>query len=190
LAARPITLKVLEAASPAGVERNGIRLPHLTTQNDFNAASLAWFYDGSAFLHVKFAHSGGNVTVKFGPPDSVGDGVTDSWRQYWNVTDDTVDTDNDGMTNAQEYAAGTNPNDPNSRFSIQSVTPQSNGFQVAWPSQLGLTYRAQWKNLMTDPTWQTITPDFTGSGSILTWLDDGTQTGGFTGSRFYRVAIP
>jgi alpha-D-xyloside xylohydrolase len=189
--ARTIVYKVFENSSPAGVERNGIRLPHLATQNDFNAAGLGWFYDSTGqFLYIKFSHTGGNATVTFGP-DSVGDGVTDSWRNYWGITDDNADSDGDGFTNAQEYFAGTNPNDAQSRFAIQSVTPQSGGgFQVSWPSQPGIRYRVQWKNNLTDSMWQSIAPDFTGTGSIMSWTDDGTQTGGLSLQRFYRVAIP
>ena len=188
--ARPITFKIFADSSPVGVERNGLRLPHLLTQNDFNSASLGWFYDGTAkFLFVKFAHSGGSATVGFGP-DSVGDGVTDSWRNYYGITDDNADSDGDGFTNAQEYFAGTNPNDSQSKFLIQSVTPQPGGFQITWPSQPSIIYRVQWKNNLTDPMWQSIAPDFTGTGSVMNWLDDGTKTGGLSLQRFYRVAVP
>lgn len=189
---RAVTWKIFASASPAGTERNGVRLPHLATQNDFNAASLGWFYDITAkFLFVKFQHGGGNATVTFGP-DSVGDGVTDSWRQFYGISDDSVDTDGDGLTNAQEYFAGTNPNDPQSNFAAPSVTSQPGaGFLVTWPSQPGLVYRVQWKNALTDPTWQSIAPDFTGTGAVQSWLDDGSLTGGLPApSRFYRVTIP
>jgi hypothetical protein len=166
-------------------------LPHLTTQNDFNAASLGWFFDGAAkFLYVKFQHTGGAATITFGP-DTIGDGVTDSWRQYYGITDDTADSDGDGFTNAQEYFAGTNPNDPQSKLSILSVVPQtSGGFQVNWPSQLAIPYRVQWKNSLTDPNWLSIVPDFVGTGATMNWTDDGTQTGGLPGLRFYRIAVP
>jgi Bacterial TSP3 repeat len=189
--ARPITFKILETNAPAGVERDGLRLPHLATQNDFNAASVGWFYDSTGkFLLVKFPHGGGNTTVMFGP-DSVGDGVTDSWRAYYGITNDNADNDGDGFTNAQEYFAGTNPNDPQSAFKISSVMPQlGGGFQVTWPSQLGIVYRVQWKNSLLDPMWQSITPDFTGTGSVMNWTDDGTQTGGLSLQRFYRVEVP
>jgi alpha-glucosidase (family GH31 glycosyl hydrolase) len=192
---RALTFKVFESASPVGVERNGIRIPKFTTQSDFNAASLGWFYDSAGkFLYAKFQHGGGAATVMFGS-DSVGDGVTDSWRSYWGLPADgsldNTDSDGDGLTNAQEYFAGTNPNDPTSRFAIQSVTNQGNGFLVNWPSVLGITYRVQWKNGLSDLTWQSITPDFAGTGSTVSFLDDGTQTGGFpAASRFYRVTVP
>jgi alpha-D-xyloside xylohydrolase len=190
--ARPVSFKIFASASPAGVERNGLRLPHLSTQNDFNAASVGWFYDGSAkFLLVKFQHAGGNTTVTFGP-DSVGDGVTDSWRSYYGITNDNADNDGDGLTNKQEYFAGTNPNNSQSTFTIQSVTPQgAGGFLITWPSQLGIVYRVQWKDALTDLGWQSITPDFTGTGAAQNWTDDGSQTGGLPDtSRFYRIAVP
>jgi hypothetical protein len=72
-----------------------------------------------------------------------------------------------------------------------SVTRQANGYLLSWTSQPGITYRVQWKNSLLDPTWLSITPDFTGTGSIMNWLDDGTQTGGFPAlQRFYRVTVP
>jgi hypothetical protein len=190
--ARAMNWKIFTATTPAGAERDGVRLPHLTTQNDFDAASLGWFYDSSAkFLFVKFQHGGGSATVTFGP-DSIGDGVTDSWRQFYGITDDTVDNDGDGLTNAQEYFAGTNPNDPQSNLSAPSVAAQpGGGFLVSWPSRTGIVYRVQWKNVLTDPAWQSITPDLVGTGSMQSWQDDGSQTGGLPApTRFYRVAIP
>ncbi|MEY2486186.1 MAG: alpha-D-xyloside xylohydrolase [Verrucomicrobiota bacterium] len=188
---RPVVFKVFADASPAGVERNGLRLPHLATQNTFDAASFGWFYDsGAKFLYAKFQHAGGGATVTFGP-DSVGDGVTDSWRNYYGITDDTADSDGDGFTNAQEYFAGTNPNDPTSTFAAPSVVSQPDGFHVTWSSQLGIPYRVQWKNDLLDPQWMSIVPDFVGTGDPLSWIDDNTQTGPPPDSRrFYRVEVP
>ena len=187
--ARTVLFKVL-ASAPAGVERNGIRLPALASLSAFDAASLGWYYDG-AFVRMKFSHGGGNATVTFGP-DSVGDGATDSWRNFYGITNDNADTDGDGLTNLQEYRAGTDPTNSQNRFAIQNVTPQpGGGFQIAWQSQPGIVYRVQWKAALTDATWQTISPDFTGTGGAMTWTDDGSQTGGLAAQkRFYRLAVP
>jgi hypothetical protein len=38
--------------------------------------------------------------------------------------------------------------------------------------------------------WQSTTPDLAGTGSLMSWMDDGTQTGGFSLQRFYRVTVP
>ncbi|MEY2537204.1 MAG: alpha-D-xyloside xylohydrolase [Verrucomicrobiota bacterium] len=188
---RPVVFKVFAVTSPAGVERNGLRLPHLATQNAFDAAAFGWFYDsGAKFLYAKFQHAGGGATVTFGP-DSVGDGVTDSWRNYYGIIDDTADSDGDGFTNAQEYFAGTNPNDPTSTFAPPSVVSQPDGFHVTWSSQMGIPYRVQWKNDLLDPQWMSIVPDFVGTGNPLSWIDDNTLTGPPPdGRRFYRVEVP
>ena len=74
---------------------------------------------------------------------------------------------------------------------IRDVTHSGTGTVVRWTSQPGITYRVQWKNTLVDSAWQTITPDFAGTGSLLSWTDNGTQTGGpGAPQRFYRVIVP
>jgi thrombospondin type 3 repeat protein len=64
-------------------------------------------------MWVASSDSGNALTGDFacadGPPTALDVIVSDV-----TVADPTVDTDGDGFTNAQEVAAGTNPNDPNS----------------------------------------------------------------------------
>lgn len=187
---RAITLKVFAIAAPAGVERSGVRLPHLATQTDFANAALGWFYDSAAkFLYVKFQHGGGSVNLSYGP-DSVGDGATDSWRQYYGITDDNADDDGDGFSNLREYIAGTNPKDASSRLAAKLSVSAPGQFTVSWFGAAGIPYRVQWKNALSDANWSSVTPDFTGTGAILSWTDDGSQTGGVPPQRFYRVVIP
>ncbi len=194
---RQLTLKVFQAASPAGVERNGQRLPNLQTQAAFDSAanSSGWFYDATGqFLRVKFTRVGpaGNEEIDFGP-DTVGDGVTDSWRAYYGVTDDNEDSDGDGLTNRQEYFAGTNPNNAGSNLKVQSVAPNPGGagFLVSWQSQVNIPYQVQWKHVLTDLNWVTVNQAFTGTGGSMMFTDDGSLTAPFPDDqRFYRVVVP
>ncbi|MDF7822725.1 PA14 domain-containing protein [Pontiellaceae bacterium B12227] len=57
-----------------------------------------------------------------------------------------IDTDGDGLTDAQELALGTNPNDPNSGFGIAGKPlPISGKIELTWPSATGVLYRV-WKS--------------------------------------------
>ena len=73
---------------------------------------------------------------------------------------------------------------------ISSTTKTATTCTVSWASQTGVNYRVQWKNALTDPTWQTIVPDIPGTGSTINWMDDGSKTGGLPATRFYRVGLP
>jgi phosphatidylinositol-3-phosphatase len=76
------------------------------------------------------------------------------------------------------------------RLTINSVTLQTNGCTVTWDSRPSVVYRVQWKNALIGETWQSITPDFTGNGATMSWLDNGSQTGSLPDSRFYRIVLP
>ena len=78
-----------------------------------------------------------------------------------------------------------------SQIAVTSVTHTSTTATITWQSQPGLAYRVQWKGDLVGATWQSITPDKTGTGNLLSWTDDGTQTGTVPSiQRFYRVIIP
>lgn len=185
--ARALRWKIRRANAPAGVERNGVRLPQRASAAEFDDAILGWRHDGT-FLLVKFPHSGGAASLAFGAGLSA-QNVPESWRQFHGVTDDLADPDGDGLTNAAEYFAGTNPNDPASAFTA-SVMPAAGPFALAWPSTEGLPYQVQWKAALTD-AWITVPQLFTGTGAALSWLDDGSQTAPLPADRrFYRIVIP
>jgi len=88
------------------------------------------------------------------------------------------------------FVAGAIPNADPARLEFSSVVWQSNGqCTLTWPSQVGTAYRLKWKNSISSG-WQSITPDFSGTGSTLTFIDNGSKTGGLSPQRFYRVEIP
>jgi hypothetical protein len=191
-APRPITMRFFGGPA-AGVERDGVRLTTFTNLN--------------GFVQVTFNHTGGPTQIRYGP-DSVGDGISDSWRltQFGTPTTTnaiscaTCDPDGDGLTNAQEYRAGTRPTSAASTLLIQSTSFQAvggtNAFVVSWPTQLGIHYLVLWKGSMDNSVlWQTNLFDFVGDGTIFSWFDDGSVTGtppanSPAGRRFYKVIVP
>ena len=100
-----------------------------------------------------------------------------------------------GAATAQDlsdlFLANAIPN-ADSEIQIRDVTRTSAGTTITWQSQPGLVYRVQWKGDLLNPAaWRAITPDFIGNGRVLSWTDDGTQTGGLTAAqRFYRIVVP
>ena len=75
-------------------------------------------------------------------------------------------------------------------LTIQSIAFQANGVVLTWDSRPSVSYRVEWKDALIGATWQSISPDFSGTGSTMTWLDNGSQTGGLSETRFYRLVLP
>ncbi len=70
------------------------------------------------------------------PGDGDSDGIPDSWERAFFGTvaacDPTEDRDGDGMTNAQEYVADTDPTNPGSLLRLKLVMRESDGLHVDW----------------------------------------------------------
>lgn len=103
-----------------------------------------------------------------------------------------ADPDGDGLTNLQEYLAGTDPLDPGSVLKIghwARVAPDR--FVLRFPCVENRSYTISVSSDLT--TWQTVlAPELTQPApGWCEWCDDGTQTGGWptNGARFYRVGV-
>jgi polygalacturonase/PKD repeat protein len=121
-----------------------------------------------------------------------------SWQiQYFGSTsnpaaDPNADPDGDGMSNMEEFLAGTDPTNSTSALRIASVVQTINDVVVTWTYGPGKTNALQETAGADDGSYQTnnFADIFTVTntvGTITNYLDVGAATN--TPSRFYRVRL-
>jgi hypothetical protein len=124
-----------------------------TTNNYFQVSGLV--ASSSHSFRVQYVLADGQVSplsdagtgVTWGE-DLNGDGLPDDWQtQYWGAKWSmwpaaNADTDRDGMSNFEEFLAGTNPNDPSSVLKTQ-LAADPLGWRLSWNTQPGFVYQVQ-----------------------------------------------
>ena len=162
--------------------------------------SLTNLPDGAQSLEVLGRNSAGSWqetpasvawTVQTPPPDTDNDGMPDTWESAnglnpANNSDAAEDRDGDTQSSLEEYAAGTDPRDPSSRF-LATLSTFGGEIKVSFPAVAGKSYRLSSSADLQDPwavrqTW----PIQTTSG-IITWQDPDSAT---LSRRFYHVRTP
>lgn len=129
--------------------------------------------------------------------DSDGDGIPDWWMlQYFShatgqAGDHSLagdDADGDGLTNLQEYLAGTNPTDPASVLRIESMTVLNGTNAVfnfaAMPEK---TYTVQWCEELPAGAWQKLLDVGASPSQHSVWATNSLENGA---TRFYRIVTP
>jgi hypothetical protein len=92
-----------------------------------------------------------------------------------------VDSDLDGMFNAAEYLAGTDPLDPSSNFKIATIQKTDNQIEICFSSVMDRSYLLEFSNSLTHPEWKSL-PETSTAGNnqercIL--LDDQSLSSGY-----------
>ncbi len=127
-----------------------------------------------------------------GMVDSDSDGIPDWWMlQYFEHPTGLAgdhsraedDSDGDGMTNLEEYLAGTIPTDPTSVFRIQvSFVAATNGVVLSWPASASRNYRVQYKSDLRESVWLDSSGPVSVIGNQGYFAGPADQVGGY-----YRV---
>lgn len=95
-----------------------------------------------------------------------------------NNADGGLDNDGDRMRNAWEYIAGTSISNSSDFFAASQTGSATNGIIVRFPTKTGREYFIWYDNAgLLNPSWVLTTSNpIPGTGSVVTWLDDGTLT--------------
>jgi hypothetical protein len=123
----------------------------------------------------------------------VGDGIPNGWKQQYgfNPFDPTVaaaDPDGDGMSNLQEFLAGTNPLDATSAFRILSLVANPSGDIVTWSAASNKVYQLQLNLDLVHGTWDDVSASVTDDVGQATLSETNAAAPSLT-NRFYRVRL-
>ena len=146
------------------------------------SANCGWISLSNAVAYVQ--------TDTISPGALAPDGLPIAWLlTYFGTTNvnANADPDGDGMSNMQEYLAGTDPTNPNSNLRITAESFASGGTSASltWHSVMTRYYYIQKTPALGSPVWTD-----SGLGLISPFIGS-TTTAGFTDTsapaRFYRV---
>jgi hypothetical protein len=147
---------------------------------------------------AQFMHIGGTLiyrSLQLDPAqDTDGDGIPNGWEQTHgldplNPDDADADPDKDGMSNLQEYQAGTNPTNAASCLKITSLTLTNGSVRVRWSAVGGKHYVVQ-TNSDLGAVFSDASPVIAVPGTaetVTNYLDPGAATNSRT--HYYRIRL-
>ena len=157
---------------------DGRKLIYLSSANNLTLA-------GNNYVQDLFYHPLTVATFE----DTDHDGMDDAWERqnFGDLSHDgTKDSDGDGLTDYQEYLAGTNPNDPLSAFHATRVETSVQGPKITWAAIAGRHYGVQYKDDLAAATWSDLPGEITFAGTEASLID--TQISP-NNRRYYRVIV-
>ena len=139
---------------------------------------------GSNAITVTTSAAGGGL-------DSDADGMPDLWELAMDLdpfTDDAdEDDDGDGLSNRQEYLAGTNPLDPTSYLRIDGAGSPG-GIRLRVRAVAGRSYTIQYRDTLDAGQWSALTNIAAQAADHATEILDALPVG--VAKKFYRLSTP
>ncbi|HEY0550948.1 MAG TPA: immunoglobulin domain-containing protein [Verrucomicrobiae bacterium] len=183
--------------------RNGGALPGVTTSvpvlvitNVQSSGTLRLTVTNAALPSGVFSPgpSAGNNVLLTMRPDFDGDGISDYWETNYfgnvnttnNASNALEDSDGDGMSNRDEYIAGTNPTNALSVLKIVLTATNANVLQFV--AQSNISYSAQWRTNLSLVLWNNLT-SITAQPLVRT-VQVNTAIAPPASEKFYRVVTP
>ncbi len=172
---------------PAGSTTQTISIPIHGT--NLAQPNLSFFINLTDPANATVARS--QVVVLITARDTDGDGMADYWElahgfDLHDPADAVLDSDGDGKTNAEEFAASTDPADANDYLHISAVQPIAGGVRLRFKTAAGRIYRVERSGTLTAPVWSPVA-EVTGTGGVAQVDDPGAIAAHAT--QFYRVRV-
>jgi hypothetical protein len=124
--------------------------------------------------------------------DTDGDGMPDDWEMVHglnpSIKDAGDDPDHDGMSNFEEYLAGTDPQNAASFLKLEAINLSGVGLLLSFTAESNKTYTLSYRDSVVGPAWSNLVHfSAAPTNRVIQWNDSAFTN---LSERFYRLETP